>query len=324
MRGKTWYIDTIVGGRRIHRTTGCQEKAAAEAVESQARAAAEQALMGTSPPLKLRDAIEDLYTGRWSKTADGEQVYARLQKVADILGNPDLTSITAASIAELKTTLSSGRSPATVNRFLAPLKTLLRVAHQEWEVIDRVPLVKLDAEHGRRERVLDLTEEGLIAAQLRQAGRGDIADMMEVMLDTGLRPKELASVTDAMVDMAAKAIRLPGTVTKNHRPRVVPMTDRVFRILGSRVGNGRFFPVSKWVLDRAFKTAKEAAGIQDAELTPYICRHTAITRLLERGVDIYTVGQIAGHTTSGMTERYGHLCLDAKRRAIDTLNGERN
>jgi integrase len=316
-RGDVYYIDTIVDGKRIHKSTGCRDLAAAEAVADRVRADAEKSLIGGR--LLLKDAIEDLFIARWSKTADGEQVYQRLQKVLDLMGNVDLKSIKAADVNRLKTRLSEGRSVATVNRHLAPLKTLLRVAANEWEAIDRVPMVKLDAETNRRERVISQDEERMVVDALRRT-RPDIADMVEVMVDTAIRPKELRLTSDAMVDMEAKVIRLTGDITKNHRPRVVPMTDRVHRIMGSRLGNGHAFPISRWTLDRAFKSARLSLGIGDETLIPYLCRHTAITRMLERGVDVYTVGQIAGHSTSGMTERYGHLCLDAKRAAIDTLN----
>jgi site-specific recombinase XerD len=44
-----------------------------------------------------------------------------------------------------------------------------------------------------------------------------------------------------------------------------------------------------------------------------------------RGVPLFTVGELVGHSTIEMTKRYSHLCPDAKRDALrhvgEMLNG---
>ena len=39
------------------------------------------------------------------------------------------------------------------------------------------------------------------------------------------------------------------------------------------------------------------------------------------GVPLRTVGEILGHKTATMTERYSHLTPEHKRNAIETLSG---
>ena len=54
-------------------------------------------------------------------------------------------------------------------------------------------------------------------------------------------------------------------------------------------------------------------------------RHTAVTNLLEVGVDLDRVAHIAGwspSTTTEMARRYGHLCHASLASAVEKLGGE--
>jgi hypothetical protein len=54
-------------------------------------------------------------------------------------------------------------------------------------------------------------------------------------------------------------------------------------------------------------------------------RHTAVTNLLEVGVDLDRVAHIAGwspSTTTEMARRYGHLCRASLASAVEKLGGE--
>ena len=48
-------------------------------------------------------------------------------------------------------------------------------------------------------------------------------------------------------------------------------------------------------------------------------RHTAITHLVQAGVDLPTVKRISGHKTLAMVERYSHQNGEHIRAAMDTL-----
>jgi integrase/recombinase XerC len=50
----------------------------------------------------------------------------------------------------------------------------------------------------------------------------------------------------------------------------------------------------------------ERAGIQ-RRVHPHMLRHTALTNLYDRTQDLRMVQEVAGHTTSRMTERYTHV-----------------
>ena len=56
-----------------------------------------------------------------------------------------------------------------------------------------------------------------------------------------------------------------------------------------------------------FKRAVLRAGLDPKEVTPHVMRHTAITRLVEAGVDLPTIQRISGHKTLSMVLRYTHV-----------------
>jgi len=49
-----------------------------------------------------------------------------------------------------------------------------------------------------------------------------------------------------------------------------------------------------------------AAGLDPDEVVRHTLRHTAITHLVQAGVDLPTVKRISGHKTLSMVERYAH------------------
>jgi site-specific recombinase XerD len=72
-------------------------------------------------------------------------------------------------------------------------------------------------------------------------------------------------------------------------------------------------------MDRAFRDAVTAAGLDPATVTPHVMRHTAITALVQAGVDLPTVKKISGHNTLAMVMRYSHVHGSHIDRAIKTI-----
>ena len=69
---------------------------------------------------------------------------------------------------------------------------------------------------------------------------------------------------------------------------------------------------------KALRRRGEIAGVE--EFTPHDLRRTFISNLLDAGVDIVTVSQLAGHASPSTTSKYDRRGEAAKKRAIDLLN----
>lgn len=72
-------------------------------------------------------------------------------------------------------------------------------------------------------------------------------------------------------------------------------------------------------MDRPFQRAVLRAGLDPKQVTPHVMRHTAITRLVQAGVDLPTIQQISGHKTLSMVLRYTHIHGEHINKAISVL-----
>jgi integrase/recombinase XerD len=66
------------------------------------------------------------------------------------------------------------------------------------------------------------------------------------------------------------------------------------------------------------KKRSEQAGIENC--SPHDLRRTFVTRLLESGIDINTVRQLAGHTDIQTTARYDLRDVKAQKKSCSKIN----
>ena len=71
-------------------------------------------------------------------------------------------------------------------------------------------------------------------------------------------------------------------------------------------------------IKRSFHSVLKKADIDDFRFHDF--RHTAATRMLEKGADIRTVQEILGHSSVSVTERYTHTNAQNKKSAIELLS----
>ncbi|MDH4459331.1 MAG: tyrosine-type recombinase/integrase [Nevskia sp.] len=204
--------------------------------------------------------------------------------------------------------------PGTVNRELAVLSHLFNRAI-EWEWIDRRPAkIKLFAEG--KGRITYLTAEQ--AAQLVEAAKGDnnaqVYPFIVIGLETSMRRMEILSIRREHVNLAQRAIYIPQAKAG---AREQPITAHLAEFLEAHIaalppGTPWLFPApsarSGHTMDirTPFRRVVVAAGLDPDVVLRHTLRHTAITHLVQAGVDLPTVKRISGHKTLAMVERYAH------------------
>jgi integrase len=105
-----------------------------------------------------------------------------------------------------------GNLPATVNRYLATLRCLLRMARDEWQWIDSVPKIRMLGGEVERDRWLTREE----ADRLIRLCPDHLAAVVRFALATGCRAREILGLEWKRVDLQRKTAWI--NQTKNGTP----------------------------------------------------------------------------------------------------------
>jgi integrase len=138
---------------------------------------------------------------------------------------------------------------------------------------------------------------------------------------TGARPGEMSSLTwqDVDLERAVVVLRKHKTVRtqRSPRPRIIHLVPLVVKLL-RRIKQqqtpeakhvfvtARKTPWNRWSLGLRMRRLRDKAGLPD-DVKMYGIRHQFGTKSIVNGVDIKTLSELMGHTTTRMTEHYVHL-----------------
>src|SRR5262249_57422088 len=95
---------------------------------------------------------------------------------------------------------------STINRALAHLRAVLRMAHQRWEVLSKVPHIELEKEKQGRLRFLSPDEATRLLAACQDSKNRNLADLVEFTIFTGLRQGEALGLTWDLVERSRGVI----------------------------------------------------------------------------------------------------------------------
>ncbi len=231
-----------------------------------------------------------------------------------------------AAVAKVRAALlDDGYAVSSVNMALSALRGIAQSAFNlncmDAETLARIRSVKrVSGDIQRKGRALDRQEiRALIQAakQHQQPVRRcrDTAIVL-TLCGTGLRAGELVKLERRDYDNGILTVRqgkgrkyreihVADTVEKAIRAWLKVSPDKADSVLFSRIQRNSKVasqPLTTTGLTGILEQLQQTSGI--ARFTPHDMRRTFITRLLEQGVDINTVRQLAGHSDISTTTRY--------------------
>jgi integrase len=340
----TWVVEFSLRGHYVKEAVPeARTKKQAEQVEIQIQQAIfDRKYNRASAVTRLSDFVEGVFLpwARENKRSweDDEQ---RAVKLKEFFGQRAIRDITPMLIEKFKSELrkSDSRykrpfSPATINRYLQVLSRVLSMAYENG-IVDGNPMsrVKRLREPEPRQRYLnqfsDNEEEQLMKA-LAVYGE-HVAALAELDLEVGMRLGELLNARWADVDEIGQYISI--TLTKNDKPRLVPLTARALGILKrlrqdapdeERIFDPKRTGRKRRQLMVCFERAVKDAGISNFHF--HDLRHTFATRLRAANVHEYDIADLLGHSTTPgetrntkVTRGYAHGVPKRLRDAVNSL-----
>lgn len=140
-------------------------------------------------------------------------------------------------------------------------------------------------------------------------------------LQTGMRRGEILNLKWSNIDFEYDFIEL--LETKSGKSRKIPMSSKLMEVLNDVKNNTEYVFINSSTgmpyndIKRSFTSLLNKAEIKEFRFHDF--RHTAATRMLEKGADIRTVQEILGHSSVSVTERYIHTNAKNKKSAIELL-----
>lgn len=214
-------------------------------------------------------------------------------------------------------------APTTVNIRLNTLRAFLNWAYEKQYVseplhlkIKKVTVDENDVRFFTEEQVRSLLE---VPDKRYYPGYRNYC-MMLVMLDNGIRSKELLSVRWEDIDFLHGEIRLNGKQTKNRKFRRVPLCQKTVAALKRLKDESKrlfsnpeyaFVSIRGKQLDAStirhyFQEYGELAGI-DGPCSPHMFRHTFARMYILRGAGMVDLQEVLGHSTLEMSRKYVHI-----------------
>lgn len=160
---------------------------------------------------------------------------------------------------------------------------------------------------------------------LGKCNRPVIPDIIEFLLLTGARKREVVNLPWAEIDMDKHIWTLPTERNKAKRIKAVPLSQEAMAVLTRQVGKhevyvfpnpdtGRPLCHLHWTWDRI----RKEAGLPDVRI--HDLRHSFASFLVNSGRNIYEVQKLLGHSQLSTTQKYAHLSDDTLLEATETLS----
>ena len=250
------------------------------------------------------------WLGERSHMGWGVAARRKLAEVHPVLGGLYLDEITPQIIAQIRAAkIATGVKPATVNRLLAVLRSVLNAARKEgW--IDTVPAFQMMCEPKRRVRWLTHAQADQLLAQLPP----HLAAMMRFTLATGLRETNVTQLQWSQVDLGQRRAWIHADQSKNRRALAVPLNQDAVEVLRSEFGKHELYvftyqgqPVTR-ANNRAWRKALVRAGIEDFRW--HDLRHTWASWHVQNGTPLEVLKELGGWESLEMVMRYAHLSGD--------------
>lgn len=211
---------------------------------------------------------------------------------------------------------------------LRRLRYIFNLARR-WNVFDRTsanPTLGITLAHEEhRERFLTSEETQRLLFCLSEDHDQLATDAILLLLLTGARRSEITQAKWENLDLRRRTLLVPRS--KSGKPRKIILNGHavsLFRSIQRTGGNPFVFPLPSTgrpptTLFRQWHRIRCKAGLPDLRL--HDLRHSFASFLVNKGVSLYVVQGLLGHTQIRTTQRYAHLDQQTLLSAAEVVSG---
>jgi len=347
-RGGIWWYKFNVQGLTVRESSGLTNKDAARAAEDKRHTALRESRAGITPRERVpvfpvaADVWLKAKRDEWAaKTAVIERT--NLGHLNPFFGNMLLSDIGPDDVGLYREQrLRDGAAQKTVSLEIGTVRSMMLFYDLDanWRSIRKKIKLKKARKIGR---VISTDEEVALLRECRAGRSRSLYIAVILALHTCMRYSEIRLLQWRQVDIGRRVITVGQSKTDAGEGRVIPLTRIAYETLliwaanfPSRKPNHYVFPSEQYghgavvygtdptqpigTWKEAWEAAKLRAGV---ECRFHDLRHTACTRMLDAGVSHPVVAEIMGWSASTairmIKEVYGHIGLDARRRAVEQV-----
>lgn len=351
-RGDRWWYEFEFRGQRVRESTGSESKTLAVKAERQRRRELEESANGVRAarrPMLFPVAAREWMAAnraRWSKSNVAIQEF-NLKHLSGYFGAMLLADISPQHIGKYQgIRQKEGASNRTINMEVSTLRMMMKAARLWSAIADDVRMLPERRDVGR---ALTPDEERKLLEACRKSPQPSLYTAVVIFCNTGLRNAELRRAQWSQVDFLKAEFQVGKAKTAGGEGRIIPLNQAAlgaFKAWKARWPDAKpgdfIFPTEKLVFKgagtpelgvmtaydadpsrplgawkRAWSTAKKQAGV---ECRIHDLRHHFISALAQTQTPDATIQAISGHLSRKMLEHYSHVRLEAKRRAVESLN----
>ena len=324
--GKFYIKIKVHGQQKQMLAQGAKSRSEAQAILDAERFKIRQeqaGLIKVDKKIKLSTLIK-LYDddAKINKKSYGKNPFGKV--IGDYFGTDTLVStIKVQKIESFKTYLKEERksSKSTINKYLFALSKMFRLGIRN-KLITENPVTEIEKfqEDDHRVRYLTKDEETRMY-EIIDKQFPYIKPLVTCALQTAMRRGEIFNLKWDNIDFDFNFIEL--TETKSGKSRKIPISNKLMEIFKKR-NNSQYVFINKDTgepfkdIKKAFRNILKQAQIKNFRF--HDLRHTAATRMVEKGIPLPVVQELLGHAKISTTMRYTHAMPEQKQLAIAVLN----
>jgi len=331
-RGGIWWMRFTYNGAQVRRSTETADRKLAQRIYDKIKGEVAEGKWFERLPGEdfTFGELIDKYLSEYSSVNKAASSHKRERSIAKNLKSHFkdfiVTGISSKDISDYKIKRrGEGASPRTINYELAIMSHAFNIAIRDWEWLKENPVKKVsrEKEKNKLERWLTMEEE----ERLLDASPKWLCDIMAFAINTGFRQSEILDLKWFQIDFERRTVTI--SEQKNKGVDTLPLNETVMQLLRDRVvmvgDTGEYvFPnknndrKGNRLLMKAFYTALKKSDVKKFRF--HDLRHTFATRLVQNGVDLYTVQKLGRWKTISMVMRYAHHYPESLRSGIEVMD----